>query len=143
MTVNQSITQAMARTMQDFSDMVFINMVNITLVRCDSYLDYLKPWIEHDILAALRNSTLHMASLFPDSVISKAEEEIANRDDKPFSGSFHKKSGRYHPYSELTGHQPEIWTTSLENNQLLWSVQKGSWLGLQLLTATGEESEFL
>ena len=39
MTFNQSITQAMARTMQDLSDFVFINMANITLLRCDSYLD--------------------------------------------------------------------------------------------------------
>ena len=40
MTLNQSITQAMARTMQVLSDIVCINMANTTLVRHDSYLDY-------------------------------------------------------------------------------------------------------
>ena len=38
-TFNRSITQAMARTMQDLSDGVFINVANLTLVRRDSYLD--------------------------------------------------------------------------------------------------------
>ena len=42
-TFNQiSITHAMARTMQDLSDHVFINMTNPTLAKHDSYLDYLK-----------------------------------------------------------------------------------------------------
>ena len=38
-TFNRSITQAMARTMQDLSDGVFINVANLTLARRDSYLD--------------------------------------------------------------------------------------------------------
>ena len=38
-TFNQSISQAMARTMQDLSEGVFINMANFTLARRDSYLD--------------------------------------------------------------------------------------------------------
>ena len=40
-TFNRSITQAMARTMQELSEGVFINMPNLTLTRCDSYLEYL------------------------------------------------------------------------------------------------------
>ena len=40
-TFNWSISQAMARTMQDLSEGVFINMTNFSLARRDSYLDYL------------------------------------------------------------------------------------------------------
>ena len=40
-TFNWSISQAMARTMQDLSEGIFINMANFTLARRDSYLDYL------------------------------------------------------------------------------------------------------
>ena len=39
-TFSRSISQAMARTMQDISEGVFINMANFTLARRDSYLDY-------------------------------------------------------------------------------------------------------
>ena len=40
-TFNQSISQAMARTMQDLSEGVFISVVNFTLASRDSYLDYM------------------------------------------------------------------------------------------------------
>ena len=40
-TFNRSITQAMARTMQDLSEGVFINVANLTLARRDSYLEYI------------------------------------------------------------------------------------------------------
>ena len=42
MTFNQSITHAMARAKNDLSDSVFINMANITLLRCDGYLDFVR-----------------------------------------------------------------------------------------------------
>ena len=35
-TFNRSITQAMAHTMQNLSEGIFINMPNLTLARCDS-----------------------------------------------------------------------------------------------------------
>ena len=38
---NRSISQAMARTMQDLSEGVFISLANFTLARRDSYLEYL------------------------------------------------------------------------------------------------------
>ena len=40
-TFNQSISQAMVRTMQDLSEGVFISMANFTLAHRDSYLEYL------------------------------------------------------------------------------------------------------
>ena len=55
-TFNKSITQAMARTMQDLSEGVFINVANLTLARRDSYLDYLKAGIKQDTLNALRSA---------------------------------------------------------------------------------------
>ena len=63
MTLNQSIVQTMARTMQDMSDIVLINMANLTLVRQDRYLDYLKVGVKLDTLSALRNSLLHITSI--------------------------------------------------------------------------------
>ena len=69
--------------MQDLSDIVFTNMTSVTLLRHDSYLDLLKP----RAMAALRNSPLHIASLFPQNVIAKAEEDIFHHDDKYYSGS--------------------------------------------------------
>ena len=43
---NRPISQAMARTMQDLSEDVFINMVNFTLARRDSFLDYLHAGVK-------------------------------------------------------------------------------------------------
>ena len=84
MTFKQSITHAMARPMQGLSNFIFINMANVTVLRHDSYLDYLKPVVKVDTVAALRNSPLHMASLFLKNVISKAEEKIGHHDDKHY-----------------------------------------------------------
>ena len=100
-TFNKSITQAMARTMQDLSEGIFINVANLTLTRRDSYLDYLKAGIKQDTLNALRTAPLHMSALFPDHIITKAEEEIRHHEEKRTSGPSHKGSQRFHPY-----HQP-------------------------------------
>ena len=100
-TINKSITQAMARTMQDLSEGVFINVANLTLTRRDSYLDYLTAGIKQDTLNALRSAPLHMSALFPDHLFSKAEEEIRHHEDKCTTGSSHKGSHRFHLY-----HQP-------------------------------------
>ena len=42
MDYNQSIVFALAMAMHDLSDFMFVNMTNITLATCDSYLDHLK-----------------------------------------------------------------------------------------------------
>ena len=132
----------MARTMQDQSAFVFINMANITLLRCDSYMDFLKQGVNYDTVAALKNSPLYMTSLLPDNIISKAEEEIGHHDDKCNSDSSHKICNRFHPYYQLVKLALEagkkIQTTSLETTPLSWSVQTRSRQGLQLLTATSQ-----
>ena len=93
MDFNSSICQAMAKSMEHLTDSVFVNMANVTLLRRDSYLAYLKAGIT---LAALRTALLHISTLFPDTVLKQAEEDISNA-DKGRSGSVYKKN-RYHPY---------------------------------------------
>ena len=71
-------------------------------------MDYLKEVVKQDTLASLRNSPLHMSSLCADRLIAKAEEEINHRTDRFSSGTSHKKTDRYHPYSQPTKHAPDI-----------------------------------
>ena len=78
------------------SEFVFISMGNLTLTRRDAYLNHLKSGIKPDTVAALRTAPLHIPTLFPNSVIKRAEEEIAHFESKEQS-SLHSKS-RYHPY---------------------------------------------
>ena len=68
MTFNLSITHALARSMQDLLDFVCDTMAG---VRHHSYRVLVKHGVKVDTVAALRNSPLHMTSLFPDDVISK------------------------------------------------------------------------
>ena len=95
----------MARSMQDLSDGVFINVVNFTLARRDSYLDYLKAGIKQDTLTSLRTAPLHMSALFPDHLITKAEEEIRHHEDKRNPGTSIKGNQRFHPYGQPSRHQ--------------------------------------
>ena len=96
MDFSSSICQAMAKSMEHLTDFVFVNMANVTLLRRDSYLAYLKAGIKADTLAALRTAPQHLPTLFPDRVIKQVGEHIASY-DKGRSGSVYKK-GRYHPY---------------------------------------------
>ena len=89
-TFNQSITQAMARTIQNLLGFVFINMGSVTLLRQVASLcsDVTVMWILSDMGSRLTQRQLletfqlHMTSLFLDDVISKAEEEISHHEDK-------------------------------------------------------------
>ena len=106
-TFNRSISQAMARTLQDLSEGVFINMANFTLARRDSYLDYLHAGVKHDTVNSLRTSPVHLNALFPDQLIAKAEEEISKSEERRSSGTSHRHQGRFHPYAasdKSTGH---------------------------------------
>ena len=102
MNFNGSITQAAAKAMEHLTEFVFITMGNITLACCDAYLTHLKNGVKPDTLAALRTGPLQIATLFPDSVIKKAEEEIAYDDTKgQSSSSYTCGKGRYHPYERV------------------------------------------
>ena len=93
---NSSVCQAMAKSMEHLTDFVFVNLANTTLLRRDSYLQYLKAGVKADTLNALRTAPLQLEILFPDTVIKCAEEEISSF-DKGQSSSIYKKR-RYHPY---------------------------------------------
>ena len=97
-TFNRSISQVMARTMQDLSEGIFINMANFTLARRDSYLDYLHAGVKQDTVNALRTSPVHLNALFPDQLITKAEEEISRNDERRSSGTSHRQQNRFRPY---------------------------------------------
>ena len=89
---------------------LFIQMANLTLLRRDAFLEHLKQGVKPDTFSALRNCPLNGYALFPDAVIRKAEDEIAQfespkrtRQPGPGQGGFtgHKKlqQHRYQPYS--------------------------------------------
>ena len=84
---NSSITQATAKTLEHLTDFVFVTV---------AYLSHLKMGIKPDTLSALCTGPLHIATLFPDTVLKQAEQDIANFESKGqvYSG----KKGRYHPY---------------------------------------------
>ena len=102
-TFNRSISQAMQRTMQDLSEGVFISMANLTLARRDSYLEFIRGGVKPDTLTALCTALAHLYSLFPDSLLVKAEEEISHSEERRSSGSSHRKPGRFHPYTSSSG----------------------------------------
>ena len=95
MDFNSSITQAAAKTMEHLSEFVFISMGNLTLARCDAYLTHVKSGIKPDTVAALRTAPLHIPTLFPDTVIKRAEEEISHYETKGHSS---RGKARFHPY---------------------------------------------
>ena len=96
-TFNRSISQAMARTMQDLSEGVFISMANFTLARKDSYLEYLHAGVKQDTLTALRMAPVHLHLLFPGQLLTKADEEISRSEERCSSGQSHRRRGRFHP----------------------------------------------
>ena len=75
---NSSITQAAAKSMEHLSEFVFISMGNLTLARRDAYLSHLRTGIKPHTLTALRTAPLHIPTLFPDSVMKRAQEDISN-----------------------------------------------------------------
>ena len=119
MDFNSSICQAMAKSMGHLTDSVFVNMANVTLLRRDSYLAYLKAGIKADTLAALRTAPLHISTLFPDTVLKQAEEDISNT-EKGRSGSVCKKS-RYHPYER----QDSKWDSRRHDRPAWKNISRG------------------
>ena len=79
-TFNQNVSFAMGKSLQHLSDFTFNQMANFTLVRRDSYLEQLKQGVKPDTFSSLRNCLLNGYALFPDAVIRKAEDEIAQHE---------------------------------------------------------------
>ena len=110
LTFNRSISQAMQRTMQDLSEGVFIGLANLTLARRGSYLEFIRGGVKPDTLTALHTSPVHLLSLFPDSLLVKAEDEISRSEERRSAGNTQRKPGRFHPYVPSSGrssHQPD------------------------------------
>ena len=107
---NSSICQAMAKSMEHITDFIFVTMANTTLLRRNSYL---KAGIKADTMAALRTAPLHLSTLFPDSVLKQAEEDISAF-DKGRSGSTYKKN-RFHPYE-----RPETKPDNRQQDRPAW-----------------------
>ena len=61
---NSSVCQAMAKSMEHLTDFVFINLANTTLLRRDSYLQYLKAGVKADTLNALRTAPLQLETVY-------------------------------------------------------------------------------
>ena len=95
MNFNSSICQAAANTMEHLTEFVFISMGNLTLAHRDSYLTHIKSGVKPDTLASLPTAPIHIATLFPDSLIKRAEEEIAHFESMGYMSSTWGK-GRYH-----------------------------------------------
>ena len=93
----------MQRTMQDLSEGVFISMANLTLAHQDSYLKFLCGGVKPDTLTALRTAPVHLNSMFPDSLLVKAEDEISSSEERRSSGSSNRKPGHFHPYVSSNG----------------------------------------
>ena len=68
-----------AKTMEHLTDFVFVSMGNLTSARRDSYLTHVKTGIKPDTFPALRTSPLQLATLFPDCVIKRAEDDHTAR----------------------------------------------------------------
>ena len=79
-TFNQNVSFTMGKSLQHLSNFTFTQMANPTLVRRDSYLEHLKPGVKPDTFSALRNCPLNGYALFPDAVIRKAEDDIAQHE---------------------------------------------------------------
>ena len=76
-TFNQNVSFAMGKALQHLSDFTFIQKANLILLTRNSYLEHLKQGVKPDTFSALRNCPLNGHALFPDAVIRKAEDEIA------------------------------------------------------------------
>ena len=85
--------------MEHLSDFAFVSMVNVTLCRIDSYL-------AHEVRTETRHTGSIMwdlPTLFPDSVLKRAEEDIGRFEDKGRSQgqSGDRRDNRFYPYKQL------------------------------------------
>ena len=141
-TFNRSITQDMAHPMQDLSEGIFINMANLKLACCDSYLDYLRAEVKQDTLTSLCTAPLHMNPFFLNQSLAKAEEEISRNEERHSSSTSQKKPGRYHPscFFNCQGFSPtgpEVRFAHLEANQGQATGQERAWQGFNLPAEAG------
>ena len=107
-TFNHSTSQAMARTLQDLSEGVFIIVANFTIACRDSYLEYLHAGVKQDTLTALRTAPIHLQSLIPDQLLIKVEKEVCRSEERHSSSQSHRKPGHFYTFAsnDKSSHQP-------------------------------------
>ena len=93
MSFNSSIAQCMAKTMEHLSDFAFVSMYNFSLACRDSYMAHMKSGIKQDTLTSLRQAPMDLPTLFPDSLMKKAEDDISKFEDKGHSCKLFRSQG--------------------------------------------------
>ena len=96
----QYLMNFMAKTIEHLPDFAFVSMYNVTHDKI--HLAHMKSGIKQDTLAALRQAPMDLPTLFPNSILKKAED-ISKFEDKGHSlaSSSGRKDTRYHPYKRL------------------------------------------
>ena len=97
--------------MEQVSDFVFITMANVTLARREVTWFMLNLAIKPETLSPLGQAPLHMAIPFPDSSLKKAEEDIAQYENKGHASSSSHKKDSYHPYDRSDKSSQPAWKT--------------------------------
>ena len=83
---HHGVSVAMGTALQHLADSLFVHLSNLILLRRDSYLEHVKPSIKPDTWNLLRNAPVFGHSLFPDSVLATAEQDI-NKHESAAVGS--------------------------------------------------------
>ena len=55
---HQNISMAMGTALQHLADSLFVHLANLILLRCDSYLEFVKPGVKPDTWNLLRNAPM-------------------------------------------------------------------------------------
>ena len=76
MAFHQNVSVAMGTALQHLADSLFVNLANLILICCDSYLEHITPGIKPDTWNLLKNAPMFGCGLFPDSVLNTAEQDI-------------------------------------------------------------------
>ena len=97
MDFNSIITLAVTETMEHLTDFVFVSIGNLMLAIRNSSLSHLKAGVKPDTLAALRTTTLQLATLLLVNISRHTEENIAKYEDRERSSC---GKGWYHPYEQ-------------------------------------------
>ena len=124
---NSSIAQCMAKTKEHLSEFVFINMANMTLARRDAYLAHVKAGIKQNTLSTLRQATIHLDKLFPDQILKRAEEDIAQHENKGRTAqpSSNYRKECFHPYQRSDKGARDQRSANRPGKTLVLTIRKG------------------
>ena len=104
LTFNAQVTVSMKKSIQDLTDTAFHDLANIVLLRRDAYLDNLKLGVKPDTAALLRLAPVHLNTLFAEDVVTKAEKEVSDYDNR-MAPPRRDRERSSHPYKHSTWNQ--------------------------------------